>query len=206
VPDVDRLSKRPAEYLWETGVAPLSAGSCFFLLGTAILLQRILPQTDLAQQGIQWLAICFAAAVALGTRFIKDRVVSPRGGYVEPVRPKWLLWFALLSLFVPLGLVYAITPVGSPPPDVDSFDNFFSLLAPGFAVLIGVLSLYHGRMRKMLLLYGIYMLCLALLIWWLPLSAIERFGLLQSGAGGPLAVFGAMRLRAFLKANPEPVE
>ena len=202
MPDVDRLSKRPVEYLWETGVAPLSAGSCLFLLGASDLLRRILPQTDLAQQGIKWLAICVVVAVLWGTHSIKDRVVSPRGGYVEPAHPKWLLSLLLPALVVPLVLVYAFTPVGSPP-DPNFIDN--RLIVPGFAVLFAVMSLYYGRMRKMPLLYGIYLMCLALLIWWLPLSTIERFGLLQTGACGPLAVFGAMRLRAFLKANPKPV-
>jgi hypothetical protein len=205
MPDVDKLSKRPAEYLWETGVAPLSAGSGFVLLGTATLLQRILPQTDLAQQGIMWLAICFVVAMAWGTRSIKDRVVSPRGGYVEPAHPKWLLWFALLSLLAPLVLVYVFFPDGGSL----GLDPLHSrLLVPGFAVLFGAGSFYEGRKRKipLLLAYGIYLMCLALLIWWLPLSPTERFGLLQSGAGGPLAVFGAMRLRAFLKANPKQVD
>jgi hypothetical protein len=206
MPDVNKLSKRPAEYLWETGVAPLSAGLAFFLLGASDLLQRILPQTDLAQQGIKWLAICFVVAVFWVTRSIKDRVVSPRGGYVEPAQPKWLLWLLLPALFVPLILVHTLTPVGSAPGH-DFLDND-KLIVPGFAVLFGVMSLYEGWKRKMslLLAYGIYLICLALLIWWLPLSATERYGLLQSGAGGPLAVFGAMRLRTFIKANPKPVD
>ncbi len=157
MPDVEKLSKRPAEYLWETGVAPLASGTCFFLLGTADLLPRILPQTDLAQQGIKWLALCFVAAAFWGMRSIRDRVVSPRGGYVElePAHPKWLLWLLLPALLVSLILVYALIPVGSP-----SGRNFLDndkLIAPGFAVLFGAMSLYEGRKRKMslLLAYGI---------------------------------------------------
>ncbi len=208
MPDVDKLSRRPMEYLWETGVAPLTVGTAFFLLGTADLLQRILPQTELAQQGIKWLALCFVVAVLWGMRSIKDRVVSPRGGYVElePAQPKWLLWIVLATLLVSLLLVYTLNPVGSP--SGHSFLDNDKLIVPGFAVLFGVISLYEGQKRKMslLLAYGIYLICLAPLIWWLPFSATERFGLLQSGTGGPLAVFGAMRLRAFLKANPNPVD
>ena len=197
--DVYKLSKRPAEYMWETGVPPLSAGSGFFLLGSADLLQRILPQADLAHMGIKWLAIFLAGAVLWSARCIKDRIVSPRGGYVEPAQPRWLLP-ALLMLLI---LVYSTAQIGNPP-DHDFIDN--RLVVPGFAVLTGVLALYHGRMRKLPVLFGIYMVCLALLIWWLPLSTTERFGLLESGTGGPLAVYGAMRLRAFLKANPGPVD
>jgi hypothetical protein len=206
MPDVDKLSKRPAEYLWETGVAPLTVGMGFFLLGSAELLRRILPQTDLAQQGIKWLALCFVVAMFWGMRSIKDRLVSPRGGYVElePARPKWLLWLLLPALLVSLVLVYALTPAGNP--IGHNFLDNDKLIVPGFAVLFGVISLYEGRMGKIPVLFFVYMVCLALLIWWLPLSAMERFGLLQSGTGGPLAIFGAMRLRAFLKANPKPVD
>lgn len=197
------------DYLWETGIAPLSAGSCFFMLGAADLLQRFLPQTNLAQQGIKWLAICLGFAVMWGTRSIKDRLVFSRGGYVDHKSDEWFAsvarWILLLVLpmvLLPLAFIYVFAPDGHLP------DLFFDsrLIVPGFAVLFAAQTLYHGRMRKAPLLYGIYLLCLALLIWGLPLSPTERFGLLQAGAGGPLAVFGAMRLRAFLKANPKPMD
>ena len=203
--DVYSLSKRPAEHQWETGVAPLSAGLCFFLLGIPDLLKDVLL-TDLAYAGLKFLGVFAVPALLWGARTISNRIVSPRCGYVEPAQPQWLKWFLWLSLpmlGVPLVLAYVLNPVGSPP-----VLNFVDgrLIVPGLAVLIATLSLYFGRMRKMPVLFGIYMLSLALVIWWLPLSATERAGMLQSGTGGPLAILGAIRVRASLKANPKPVD
>ena len=200
----DKLSKRPEEYLWETGLSPLVAGSGFFLLGASELLQRILPQTGMAQQGIKWLALFAVAAVIWGARFIRDRVVSPRGGYVVPADPRWFLWVVLLAMILSLLLAYTLAPAGILHDRIGFIDHH--LVAPGFAVLFGILSLYYGRMRMIPLLFCIYLMFLASLIWWLPISETEEFGLLQAGAGGPLAVFGVIRVRAFLKANPEPVD
>jgi len=207
MPDIDRLSKRPGEYLWETGVAPLTAGLCFFLLGASDLLKRFLPQTGLAQNGMKWLAICAVAAVFWGMRSIKGRVVLPRGGYVEPWVPWWLPLLLLPIFLAPLVLDYVLTANGRPH-DFSAYLDNDRLIVPGFAVWFAAGSLYEARKRKSspLLAYGLYLMCLAPLTGWLPLSPTERFGLLQSGAGGPLAVFGAMRLRAFAKANPDPVD
>lgn len=210
--DIDMPSKRPLESLWETGVAPLFVGSSFFMLGTSDLLKRFLPQAPLAQQGLSWVAVCFTfvalAAVALwGKRSVsRTGAITPSSGSLEPKSRKWLLVpvFLVPLVLLPLVIVYALTTFGRQPDPV--FLNDTRLIAPGFAILLGVISLHHGRTRKVPLLptYGIYLLCLALLIWWLPLSPTERFGLLESGAGGPLSVYGAMRLRAVLNADPKP--
>jgi hypothetical protein len=189
------------------------SGSGFFLLGTSDLLKRFLPQTTLAQQGISWLAIALAAAAFATTRIwrrrsIDARVISSSGGHMEVSSRNWLLLPMLLVplVLVPLVVTYAFTSYGRQPAAylVDS-DR---LVMPGFAVVFAALSLYYGRKRKapLLLVYGIYLIGLALLIWWLPLTPVERDGLLMSGTGGPLAVFGATRLRAFLAAEPRPVE
>jgi hypothetical protein len=213
LPDVDPLANRPIELLWETGFSPLWAGSGFFLLGIQDLLKRFLPPTSLIQEGISWVAICFtaaafAAAAIWGKRSIRARVVSPHTGYVEPKSRNWLLLPALFVplLLVPIIIAYAFTSYGRPPAPYTLDDG--KLVVPGFALVFAALSLHYGWKRKVLLLlvYGIYLICLALLIWRMPLTPTERGGLLMSGAGGPLAVFGAIRLRAFLRNSPESVE
>jgi hypothetical protein len=210
MPDVDPPSHRPLESLWETGLSPLWCGSGFFLLGVQDLLKRFLPPTSFAQQGISWIAIClaiatFAAAAFWGKRSISARSVSPRSGYVEPKSHKWLLLPVLLVPLVLASLIiaYAFASYGRQPAPYDLDDS--RLVEPGFSVMFAAISLHYGLKHKaaLLLVYGGYLICLALLIWWLPISPTERDGLLQSGAGGPLAVYGAIRLRAFLSGNRE---
>lgn len=200
-------SGSPLEILWNIGLAPLMSGLGFFLLATPDLIGRFLPQTILAQQGVRWLAICLAAATlatnAIWSRqFIKSLSGAPRKRPGESKRNNWLLLPAVLvPLFlVPLVAAYAFTSYGHHP-SAYSLDHD-KLAAPTFTLIFAALSLYYARKRKapMLLAYGIYLIGLAWLIWWLPLSPTERNGLLMSGAGGPQAVFGAMRLRAFLRS------
>jgi hypothetical protein len=195
--DVDTRSKRPYESLWETGVSPLLLGFAFFLLRTPDLLERFLPQFASMQNGMGWLTLCFVAAFAAvviwGTQSISRKVL--------------LLPIVLIPLvLVPLVLAYAVSPFGRPATSI-SFDSD-RLVESGFAVMLAAISLYEWRKRKtsLLLAYGIYLMCLALLIWWLPLSPTETGDLLMVGAGGPLGVFGAARLRTILRANPKPTD
>jgi hypothetical protein len=197
MPDVDTRSKRTYESLWETGVSPLLAGFGFFLLSTPDLLARFLPQIAPMQSGVGWLTICFVAAFAAvviwGTRSISRNVL--------------LLPIVLVPLvLVPLVLAYVISTFGRPATLI--FLDSDRLVESGFAVVLATISLYEWRKRKssLLLAYGIYLMCLALLIWWLPLSPTEPGDLLMAGAGGPLGVVGAMRLRAMLRASPAPTE
>lgn len=209
MPEVDALSERPGESLWETGVTPLLSGSGFFLLGTSDLLKRFLPQTSLAQGGISWLMILltaatFAAGGIWSRRFIRARTASPHA-HTEFKSCNWLLLPTLLVplVLVPLVISYAFTSYGRQPAPYQLEEG--RLVMPGFAVMIAALAFYYGHKRKVpvLLAYGTYLMSLALLIWWLPLSPTERSGLLLSGVGGPLAVLGAMRLRSFLRVEPK---
>jgi hypothetical protein len=211
--DVDPISSRPSESLWRNGLSPLWGGLVFFLLGTRDLLERFLPPTPLAQHSARWAVICVAATLFVavtiwGRRSIRARVVSPPSGYVEPKSHNWLLLPVLLVplVLVPIVIANAFTSYGrSPAPYALDDDRLF---APGFAVMFAALSLYYGWKRKapLLSVYAIYLICLALLIWLLPLSPNERDGLLMSGAGGPLVAFGAVRLRAFLRTKSKPPE
>jgi hypothetical protein len=197
MPDVNTLSKRPPESLWETALSPLLAGFGFFLLETPHLLERFLPQIAPMHHGIWWLTICFVAAFAAVVIWSKQSIS----------RKVLLLPIVLIPLvLVPLVLAYALSPFGRPATSI-YFDSD-RLVESGFAVLIATISLYYWRKRKasLPLAYGIYLMCLALLIWWLPLSRTEPDDLLMVGVGGPLGVYGAARLRAILRANPEPTE
>jgi hypothetical protein len=169
------------------------SGAGFFLLGAPHLLQRFLPQTTLAQQGISWLALGLAAIVLAinaiwGRRFIASRTDSPQQGQMQSKRSNWLLLpMVLVSLLlVPLVLVYGFTSYGRHPDSYMLDQN--RLASPAFALMFAALSLHYAWKRRasVLLAYAIYLACLALLIWWLPLNPTERHGLLMSGAGGPL--------------------
>jgi hypothetical protein len=179
-------------------VPQLTTGLIFFLLGGSDLIRRSLPQTSLVPEALQWLAICCCIAVIWGAKVLQERVVSTRGGYVE-LRRKWpQLTFALFGLV----LVALLAPLGWLP----SLDS--RLVVPGFAIAFAGTTLgYAWRDKSSLLIcFGVYLLCLAPFLWWLPVGEIERGDSLQVGAGAPLAVGGAFILRRFLNANPRRSE
>jgi hypothetical protein len=82
------------------------------------------------------------------------------------------------------------------------------LVVPGFAILFAAITLAYGWRDKspLMISFGLYLLCLAPLLWWLPVSSVERGASLKVGAGAPLALGGAFILRRFLKANPRRLE
>ena len=59
-----------------------------------------------------------------------------------------------------------------------------------------------------MLWFGVYLLLLAPLLWWLPADNYKRGGVFQLAVGVPVALFGAMRLLKYLKTTPpaEPTD
>jgi hypothetical protein len=200
----DAIAQRPAEYLAETGVPQLSSGLIFFFLGSSILIQRLLPRTPLYMLTVSYTGTCCTIAVLLAIAAIKRKMVFPRGGYVVP------LGRALRSLYLGLTVLFGVAIcafVRATPRD--RFDLLESRLVwPGFAIVFAVICLSAGRQQKNAsqIYFGVYLVCLAPLLWWLPVSTYEQSACLQVAAGAPLAVAGAVRLRRFFRANPMPPE
>lgn len=203
MPDIDQIASRPRVYLSETGVPQLMGGVIFVVLGTTVLIQQVLLEGPIAQLITQWTGILCAGAVLWGARALRRRIVFPRSGYAEPrVTPasRFLFWGPMAAA-VALG-IFAIAMPGHLP-HMES-----RLIAPGFGILFAILLLAAGwRQRSALTMwFGVYFIALARLLWWIPGTSYELMAALQVGAGIPLAVFGALRLRSYLKGNPMPVE
>ena len=201
--DVAEIVRRPTSYLAETGIPQLAGGLVFFFLGSSIVIQRGLPATFLAQELPHWIALCCAGAILWGQQALKRRMVFPRAGYAEPLpqpagRPVLIGSLAMVAVIGIVGLMWQTRM-----PHLTSV-----LIEPGFAVAFAILCLGSGIQQKspVMMWFGVYFVCLAPVLWWMPVSNYERGGWLQVGAGVPVAVAGAVQLKRFLKANPKPVE
>jgi len=203
MPDIDRIANRPAAYLAETGVPQLAGGLVFVFLGCSVLVRRLLPQDNSVldyQLALQIAGVCCAGAVLWFGRFLKHRVVFPRGGYVQPQTRKSRYF---LILIVPLlGLLVTLSGLG-PVFHLDS-----RLVAPGFAIAFSVVFAVSGWQQKKpsMIWAGGYFAALAPFLWWLPTGNYERISFLQVAGGIALAAAGVIRIKGFLKANPRPVE
>jgi hypothetical protein len=203
VPTIDKVIDRPRAYLAETGVPLLAAGLGFFFLGGGVLIQQMFPKGSMTQESPKLISLGCVGAVLWAARNLKQRIVFPRGGYVEPrVRPAIRFMFAAsVAVAAALGILAIAWPGHQP--HLES-----KLIAPGGAIAFAILCLAAGWKQKStpMMLFGVYMAGLAPLLWWMPVSNYERLSWLQVGAGAPQAVAGAVRLRNFLRANPTPVE
>lgn len=200
--DIKKLASRPQEYLAETGVPQIVGGLIWFFLGSSVLVQRVLPKALTDRQLPVWIAIGCAAAAMLAARALKQRIVFPRGGYVQPrSRPAARSTLvAGIALVVAFGIIAIIWP--DRVPRMES-----RLMAPGFALAFAIICLVSGwrQSSSAMMLFGVYLACLAPILGWMPLNNYERMSCLEVGAGVPLAVAGAVRLRSFVRANPRQV-
>jgi hypothetical protein len=202
MPDIEKLTRRPAEYLTDTGIPQLMGGTVWFLLGSGVLIgQRLQAGTGLLV--LQWTSVCCAFAVILAARALKRRIVFPRGGYVE-LRPRPSFRFSfVITLSVAAGIsVFAIAR----PRHLPSMDTH--LMAPGFAIAFAAIFIVSGwKLRsRLLILFGVYLLAIAPLLERVPGGSYTGMSWLEVGIGIPLAVAGAIKLKQFLKANPMPAE
>lgn len=198
MPDLDRIARRPNEYLAETGVPQLTSGLVFALLGSSVLLQSRIHQNFALQMTVSWGSIALCGTVFWFARRVKQRAVFPRGGYVAVERPRSSrillgIFFALSFVIFVLGILRIHLP------DLNS-----RLLWPGFAIMFALICVISGWKAKSspTILYGIYFLLLASFLWWLPVNNYMRSGVMELAAGAPFGIFGAMRLRRYLKTTP----
>jgi hypothetical protein len=202
--DFDAIARRPVAYLAETGAPQLGSGLIFFFLGSSVLIQRSLPRTPLYLMVEPWIGTCCAIAVMLTIAAIKRRVVFPRGGYVVPIgrTRRWLYLGVTVLVAVAIWAFARSTPGHR----LDFLES--RLVWPGFAITFSVICLSGGLQQKSAstIYFGVYLACLAPLLWWLPVSIYEQSACLQVATGAPLAIGGAVRLRRFLRANPTSPE
>jgi hypothetical protein len=154
-----------------------------------------------------WVGTGCAIAAMLAITAIKRRVVFPRGGYVVPVgRTRRWLYLGISAITVAIAVaIWAFAPSTSGH-RLDFLES--RLVWPGFAITFSAICLSGGLQQKSAskIYFGVYLACLAPLLWWLPVSTYEQSACLEVAAGAPLAIGGAVRLRRFLRANPTPPE
>jgi hypothetical protein len=201
--NLDQIAGRPAQYLSETGTPQLLGGLVFLIVGSSALIQTLMITPGNLSLVVQYAGLCLVGIVAWRLSALKQKMVFPRGGYVEPRGRKWTwLGAALVAI---TGLAYSVFG--------DRWPGFREalkspLLWPAFLIVFAILSLDSAWRQKsaLRLWFGVYMACLAPLVWLLRVNNYGRSGALMVAIGAPIAVAGALRLRRFVRLNPMPPE
>jgi hypothetical protein len=191
---VDELRMRPWNYVYDSGVPWLMAGLVSLINGSAGLITHRLP---LHYQTIPSLvAIVCMLLVYLAARQVNLRIVTPRGGYVEPddrFDPRNLIWIPI-TLAGEAAIIWLLR-------FVTGFDTA-QVLWPGFAICLAFIIAGVGRQitRPRMYWFALYLLAMSAVLLWARVGAEMTW--FTIGIGVPLTVLGAMRLRKFLEENP----
>ena len=200
----EESARHPTWVLPRTGFVALVWGLCSFMCGAFEFVQYFRPGSLAASGAVFFPALlCVIAAAVWGWQALKRRfaagLVEPPGKWwpapdVETTVSRWSLLplAAFLALLVLKILGHA-----------HSLDH--RLMNPGYAALIGMIVLGQGWVQKNALLlfaFSAYLMFLALVQWPGAAPMEPSMAILSVGAGAPIAIAGAFRLRSVLKANP----
>ena len=200
---VDELIGRPTAYLNDSGVNWLTSGSAFVLMGISQLIWPMVARTHPNWALVVQSSGTVAALLILWAGLkLKQRVVFPRAGYAVPRRSPSLRVVKVLGFSAPL-FIWILARSGHRMPDIERFSG-----APFFAVVFALLAAYAAWRGKGRLGYwfAIYLVCLGAVLWYSQPNPFAGMSWLQIGIGGPLAIYGGLRMRTFVGANPEAAE
>ncbi len=191
---IDRLANRARLYAFEDGTVELSIGLVCLAAGSAFQLAR--PPYLLIAPAI-WL--CSTLCIAWGAKTLKERVTSPRGGYVafdeQVVTARGRISRRLLNVALTFGMVAFIAV----------FRDLFNF--PG-SVTLGASACFFGAYIYDALKYRImHMVWLAGYTAALGAWAYARHDSLTfviAGQGVALTAAGSASLWRFLKSHPKP--
>jgi hypothetical protein len=201
--NLDELERRPSEYVRDSGAPFLGTGSFWAIQGVLQLIWPVIARTNRnAALTVEAAGMAFAMLVVVGVLVVQQRVVMRRTGYAAPRPSSPPLTLLFLILFGGVALVLILFLVAPKSADV------FELAAPGFAAFLGLSVAILAWQRKNGLGYcfAAYLMLLCVVLWWARPGSFASLAWLEIGAGLPVAIYGAVRLRQFLKANPAPVE
>lgn len=193
---IDDLVRRPSQYWNEDGLIEIFVGlmalipACLFGLAGRL---RWVPAMLLP---LAWIAVTLL--LKEGLKRMKERVVSPRSGYIALASSRRVQWIGV-AVFLLSGAVYTIAR-----PFLHMDENWGRV--PGLVVAVSFFASFLAGWVQARQAHLLILACAPLLaeIW------IFRSGLgfgqailwLLVAQGAALVVSGAVRFRSFLRANP----
>lgn len=196
---IHQIVQRPTEYLNDSGFTSLVPGLAWVFAGISQLVWPTLvhghPTSALV---VQFAGVALSALVLFAGWKLKQRVVFPRAGYALPRHPPSVRVVFFLG-FAGAFLIWIFARGGNRPLDLRHFSA-----APYFAVLVAMIVAGTTWQKKTRLGYwfAAYLICLGAVLWYSQPEPFAGMSWLQIGIGGPMAVYGAIRMRRFIEENP----
>ncbi len=201
--NLDELERRPSEYVRDSGAPFLGVGSFWAIQGVLQLIWPVIARTNRnAALTVEAAGMAFAMLVVVGVLIVQQRVVMRRAGYAAPRPSSPPLTLLFFILFGGVALVLLLFLFARKSADI------FEFAAPGFAAFLAlsIAILAWQRKSRVGYCFAAYLIIACAVLWWSRPGAFTALSWLEIGTGFPVAIYGAMRLRQFLKANPAPVD
>jgi hypothetical protein len=193
--DLDDITKRPSQYWNRDGLSEIFLGLTMLVPACLFWLAEELPKGSMLRMlvPLAWLAVTLV--LKWGLKALKERLVSPRGGYVVLAESGTKTRASAAALFILILAAFTIlSPLGQ---------SWGKIPGLALAVFFSVCFLVGGvqtRLPHMLVLAGIPLVTET----WIYRNSLSFSGtifLLLVTQGGALAFSGALRFWRFLKAN-----
>lgn len=201
--NLDELERRPSEYVRDSGAPFLGTGAFWGIQGVLQLIWPVIARTNRnAALTVEAIGVAFAMLVVVGVLVLQQRIVMRRAGYAAPRPSSAPVALLLIVLFGGLALVLILFRLGQKSVDI------FEFAAPAFAAFLAlsVAILAWHKKNRLGYCFAAYLMVLCAVLSWTRPGALAGVAWLEIGVGFPVAIYGAIRLRQFLKANPAPVE
>jgi hypothetical protein len=194
--NVDEIAKRPSRYWYQDGLVEIFVGLMMVVPACLFRLAQKLPKGSLLLMlaPLAWLAVILALKRGLTT--LKERLVSPRGGYIVLADASKAARISTAALFILLAIAFTI---------LIPWEGTWGGI-PGLALAVVfsgcfLASWVQARLPHLLALAAIPLLT-EIWIYRNGLGSKETMFWLMVIQGAALVISGALRLRSFLKNNP----
>ncbi len=200
--DVEQRVKR---YWFSDGIAELSGGGMFLLLGIYFALQQFLGQDSTVGGLLQAsLALMMIGGAYLSRRMVnslKTRITYPRTGYVEYQTDPKAAWSRPILVML---LAFAISALSIA--FVRMFQSFDSMVAVTGVVVVMILVLLRAKVSGLARFYilGAVSMILGIVLSISGLPNGYSLGLFYGLMGVCFMISGGLTLQHYLNENPLP--
>ncbi|MGD8402272.1 MAG: hypothetical protein PVJ21_01340 [Anaerolineales bacterium] len=205
--NMKNVEQRVRRYWYEDGIAELSSGGLFVILGLYFSAQGFFGETSLVSIILQVSLVLLLVGGIFGVRWLvntlKERLTYPRTGYVEyrvnnRDDRKRRMVIVVVALIIAMASIVLIDFIRG----LDSMVLISGLLV---GVIFIALRGKSSGLKRFYLLGGLSIL-LGIGLAFLNLSQAYSLGLFYGLLGLAILISGGIVLRNYMSANPVPAE
>lgn len=195
--NVDDLARRPS--VSDTGVPFLGVGLFWGIYGIVQLVVPVIGRSNLnLSLTLGTFGMMFSLLAVIGLLRLQQRIVERRPGYAAPAPMSPRDSAVPLSVMAGVVLVLIVAWIATDRRTI--YSSGASLFAAVAALAVAVVA--WEKKSPVGFYFAVYLIVLGVVLWWMRANFFQGLAWIAVGTGWPLATYGAILLRRFLRANP----